>query len=247
MNYDVMTEQHEGPMSQPLSLDVLVVAAHPDDAEISVGGLMAVSLQQGLSVGVLDLTDGEPTPFGSVEIRARETRAASETLGLTWRENLGLSNRNLRDTDDARFALAAVFRRTRPKLILSHYWEDAHPDHVAASALCDAARFWAKLSKTDIPGERFHPPKMLYYLSVHLRNQPKASCVIDVSSGIEPKMAAIRCYESQVIAGRSTEPPTVLDDIRDRARYWGWTIGTHYAEPLFSKEEIGLRSIGNLL
>ena len=234
-------------MTETTELDILVVVAHPDDAEISVGGLMATSLAQGLKVGVLDLTDGEPTPYGSLEIRAQETANATKTLGLTWRENLGLKNRNLRDTDEARFALASVFRRIRPKLILTHYWDDAHPDHVAASSLVDASRFWSKLSKSDIPGERFHPPKILYFVSIHLRNQPKPSFVLDISSTIETKMSAIRCYESQIITGRPTEHPSVLDDIKDRARYWGWTIGTAYVEPLFSKEEIGLRSVKDLI
>jgi bacillithiol biosynthesis deacetylase BshB1 len=234
-------------MSEAIDLDILVVSAHPDDAELSVGGLIAASRLQGLKVGVLDLTDGEPTPYGSLEIRARETAVATSILNLSWRENLGLKNRNLRDTDEARLAVASVFRRTRPKLILSHYWEDAHPDHVAASALVDAGRFWSKLSKSDIPGERYHPPKILYYLSIHMRNQPKPSFVFDISNVIDQKLDSVRAYESQVIQGRPTEYPTVIDDVKDRARYWGWTIGTTYAEPLFSKEEIGIRDIKHLI
>lgn len=227
-------------------LDVLVIAPHPDDAEISVGGTILVSRKQGLRVGVVELTDGEPTPFGSPEIRARETAAATEVLGLDWRHNLGLPNRALEHTLEARRALAAVFRQTRPKLLLAPYWEDAHPDHVAATQLIEAARFWSKLSRTDMPGEPWHPPRILYYWSIHLRVHPQPACVIDISDVIDQKMAAIRCYESQFFAGRPQTFPTPLDDIRDRARYWGWSIGTAYGEPLGSREQFpldGLRSL----
>lgn len=221
-------------------LDLLVVAAHPDDAEISVGGTILASAAQGLRVGVLDLTSGEPTPHGSPEKRAAETARATDVLDLEYRENLDLPNRSLQDTLDARRLLAGVFRQVRPRIVLAPYWEDVHPDHVAASRLCDDARFWSKLSKTDMPGEPFWPPLMLYYWSIHLRIHPKPAFVFDISNHVERKLEAVRCYESQLLTGRSDEFPTVLDDIRDRSRYWGWTIGTAYAEPFASREEIGL-------
>lgn len=227
-------------------LDVLVVAPHPDDAEISVGGIILRCRADGLRVGVVDLTDGEPTPHGTPEIRAAETRQATQVLGLDWRANLGLENRKLENTPQARRALAGVFRQTRPRIILAPYWEDAHPDHVAASELADAARFWAKLTKTDMPGEPYWPPRVFYFWSVHLRRHPDPALVFDISPVIEEKLAAIRCYESQVLRGRSGEFPTALDDIRDRARYWGWSIGRSYAEPLATREEVGLVSFESL-
>jgi LmbE family N-acetylglucosaminyl deacetylase len=95
-------------------LDVLVIAPHPDDAELGMGGTIALMRSQGLAVGILDLTDGEPTPLGSPEIRGREAAAATAALGIAWRENLGLPNRRLRATLFARGALAGVIRRTRP-------------------------------------------------------------------------------------------------------------------------------------
>ncbi len=134
-------------------LDYLVIAPHPDDAELGVGGTMLLLEEQGARVGVLDLTDGEPTPFGSPEIRRRETEAATEVLGLSWRGNLGLVNRRLEADLAARARLAGVLRELRPAVLFAPYWEDAHPDHVAATALVEAARFWAKLTKTDLPGE----------------------------------------------------------------------------------------------
>ncbi|QDT63210.1 bacillithiol biosynthesis deacetylase BshB1 [Calycomorphotria hydatis] len=230
--------------SEPL--DLLVVATHPDDAEISVGGTILKLIGHEKKVGVLDLTNGEPTPHGTIERRAKETGAATETLGLHWRHNLGLPNRELVADLEAREKLASVFRITRPKLILAPYWEDAHPDHVAASQLVDAARFWAKLSKTDMPGERFHPPRLLYYFSVHLRIVERASFVVDISDQLDQKMNAIRCYESQVLEGRDETFPTVLDDIQARARYWGWTINSTFGEPLHSREPLGADVISML-
>ncbi len=230
-----------------LPLDILVVAPHPDDAEIGVGGTLLRSKSQGLSVGVLDLTSGEPTPHGSLETRARETAAANGILKLDWRDNLGLANRSLEPTLAARRALAGVFRTIRPKMIFAPYWEDVHPDHVAASQLVDAARFWAKLTKSDLAGEPFWPPRLFYYFSIHLRIHPKPSFVIDVSDQIDGKMQAIASYESQLVIGRSQEFPTALDDIRDRARYWGWSIGARYGEPFVSREEVGLKGLEALL
>lgn len=227
-------------------LDLLVVAPHPDDAEISVAGIILQSLSLGMRVGVVELTDGEPTPHGTIERRQMETAASTKVLGLTWRGQLNLPNRRLENSLAARRALAGVFRETRPQMILAPYWNDAHPDHVAASALCDAARFWSKLSRSDLPGTPFHPPHIYYYWSIHLRIHPQPKCVVDVSPYMEQKLDAIRCYESQ-LEGRSPEFPTLLDDIRDRARYWGWSIGAAYGEPLASREELritDLRQIG---
>lgn len=232
------------PVTPPAApLDLLVVAAHPDDAEISVGGTIVCCVRQGLSVGIVDLTDGEPTPRGSPHTRARETEAATDVLGVGWRANLGLPNRRLQNDLESRHALAGAFRLTRPQVVLAPYWDDAHPDHVAASHLCDAARFWAKLSRTDLPGDAFWPPRIYYYWSIHLRIHPQPSFVFDIGDAIESKLEAVRRYASQMPPDGAGEFPTVLDDIRDRARYWGWTIGTAYAEPFASREEIGLRDL----
>jgi bacillithiol biosynthesis deacetylase BshB1 len=196
---------------------------------------------------VLDLTDGEPTPHGTPEIRARETRAATEILGLTFRGNLGLPNRKLEATLDARAQLAGVFRQLRPRVLFAPYWEDAHPDHVAATALIEASNFWAKLTKSGLPGEPHAPARIVYYFCVHLRSHPQPSFVVDVSAHHERKMQALGCYVSQFITGRPTYSPTFLEDVRDRARYWGWTIGTHFGEPFRMREAVGLRGLRDLL
>ena len=224
-------------------LDVLVIAPHPDDAELGMAGAILKFKQQRLRVGVLDLTSGEPTPHGSLEIRARETAAATAILGLDWRENLGLPNRSLEATIENRAKLAGVIRQQKPRWLFAPYWVDAHPDHVAATELVEAARFWAKLTKTDLPGEPHHPQRIYNYYCVHLKMAPQPAFVLDITAEWEQKLAAIRCYESQMITGRSSEFPTVLDDIRDRARYWGWTIGRAYGEPFACREEIGLNQL----
>jgi bacillithiol biosynthesis deacetylase BshB1 len=228
-------------------VDYLVIAAHPDDAELGLGGTIALLLAQGARVGVLDLTDGEPTPHGSREIRQAETEAATAVLGLTWRGNLGLVNRRLEATLEARAQLAGVLRQVRPRVLFAPYWQDSHPDHVAASALVDAARFWAKLTRTDLPGDPHYPDRIYYYFSIHLRIHPQPTFVLDISDHIETKMRAVACYHSQLIAGRPTTPPTMLDDVRDRARYWGWAIGASYGEPLVCRETLGLRGLGEVV
>ena len=122
-----------------MQLDYLVIAPHPDDAELGMAGAILKFKAEGKKVGVLDLTTGEPTPHGSLEIRARETAVATEILGLDWRGNLGLPNRSLEPTLEARAKLAGVIRELRPKWLFAPYWVDAHPDHVAATQLIERA------------------------------------------------------------------------------------------------------------
>jgi bacillithiol biosynthesis deacetylase BshB1 len=224
-------------------LDVLVIAPHPDDAELGMAGAILKMQADGMRVGVLDLTDGEPTPHGSPDVRARETAAATQVLGLGWRENLGLPNRRLEATLEARASLAGVIRRERPRWLFAPFWEDAHPDHVAATQLIEAARFWAKLTKTDLPGSPHHPERIYHYYCVHLRHAAQPAFVLDISDQWETKLAAIRCYASQFITGRPSEPPTFLDGIRDEAAYWGKMIGVRYAEPFACREPIGLTGL----
>jgi bacillithiol biosynthesis deacetylase BshB1 len=222
------------------ALDVLIVAPHPDDAELGAGGAILKFKAEGLRVGVLDLTSGEPTPFGTPEIRAKETAAATQILDLDWRENLGLPNRSLEPTLEARAKLAGVFRQLRPRWIFAPYWVDAHPDHTAATELIEAARFWSKLTKTDMPGKPFYPERIFYYYCIHLRIIPDPAFILDISDYWEKKLAAISCYRSQFIEGRSEEPPTFIDRLRDQASTWGYLIGAKYGEPFASREPVGL-------
>ncbi len=234
-------------------LDALVIAPHPDDAELGAAGVILKLQQEGKRVGVLDLTSGEPTPHGSLKTRARETAAASKVLGLEWRENLGLPNRSLEATLENRAKLAAVFRRVQPKWLFAPYWEDAHPDHIAATRLIEDARFWSKLTKTDepgqmpLPGEPHHPSRVYYYYCVHLKLAPQPAFIVDISEVWEKKIESIRCYESQFLPGRPTSPPTIYERLRDEAAYWGKCIGTAYGEPITTREPLGLAKLGGLV
>jgi len=228
-------------------LDVLVIAPHPDDAELGAGGAILRLKAEGWRVGILDLTDGEPTPFGSLDQRARETAAATDILGIDWRRNLGLPNRSLEPTLDARRKLAEVIRQVRPRWLLAPYWIDAHPDHTAATELVEAARFWAKLSKCDLAGSPHHPQRIYNYYCVHLKQAAQPAFVLDISQYWDRKLAAIRCYHSQFIEGRPTDGPTFLDRLRDEAAFWGKAIGVPYGEPYACREPLGLSSMQSLI
>jgi len=228
-------------------LDALVVAPHPDDAELGMGGTIVRLIGQRWKLGILDLTSGEPTPLGSLERRAAETLAANSALGSPWRKNLGLPNRSLEPTLVNRRELAAVFRQVKPRLIFAPYWEDAHPDHTAATKLVEDARFWSKLSRSDIPGAPFHPARILYYFSVHLRIVERPSLLIDISDQLEAKDQALRCYRSQLVDNQSAGKPGVIDSVCDRTRFWGQMVGVEHAEPFASREPVGLTSLDHLL
>jgi bacillithiol biosynthesis deacetylase BshB1 len=228
-------------------LDVLVVAPHPDDAELGLGGTIVKLLRCGWRVGILDLTSGEPTPFGSPEIRAAETAAASRALGVTWRKNLGLPNRRLEASLENRARLASEIRLCRPRWLFAPYWVDAHPDHLAATELIEAARFWSKLTKTDLSGEPWHPQRVFHYYCVHLKQHPQPAFVVDISEEWPAKQQALACFQSQFVTGREAVSPSFLEQLELEARWWGKTIGVKYGEPIACREPIGLAGLEQLI
>ncbi len=228
-------------------LDVLIIAPHPDDAEFAMGGTILRMKAEGLRVGILDLTDGEPTPFGSKEIRRQETEAATKILGLDYRSNLGLPNRSLEATLEARARLAGIIRTVRAPCLFCPYWEDTHPDHVAATQLIEAARFWAKLTKTDLPGDPFHSKKIIYYFCTHIRKIPQPSFVVDITQFWEEKLAAVRCYSSQLANSPGGEEIGLEEQIEYSSRLWGWTIGARHGEPFAVREVLGVTNLRAIL
>ncbi len=150
-------------------------------------------------------------------------------------------------TLEARAQLAGVIRQQRPRWLFAPYWQDAHPDHLAATQLVEAARFWSKLTKTDLLGKPHHPERIYNYFCVHLKLAPQPAFVLDITSEWEQKLAAIRCYESQFIIGRPTQSPTFLEGLRDEAAYWGKTIGVKYGEPFACREPLGLTTLAGLV
>lgn len=223
---------------------ILVIGAHPDDVEIGMGGTIASLARQGHHVVLLDLTNGEPTPMGSPERRKAESEAAARILGAAQRITLPLPNRYLADTVENRIAVAEVIREVRPELMFIPYWVDAHPDHIAAERLSEAARFYAKLTKTEMRGDPHYPSRIFHFFCTHYRLHAVPAFVLDITDQIERKMEAIACYTSQFNEERGNKD--LLDSIRTVAQYWGTRIRRPFGEPFASKELIGLRGLGDL-
>jgi bacillithiol biosynthesis deacetylase BshB1 len=221
---------------------ILIVAPHPDDAELGMGGTLAKFVKQGHRVHLLDMTNGEPTPLGDVATRAAESAAAGRILGVP-RSCLGLVNRQVVHDLASRHKLAAVIRVHRPNWLFLPYPVDAHPDHVAVTKIGEDARFDAKLTKTDIPGEPWHPKRIIYYFCTHLRLNIVPSFCIDISDTMEQKVAAMLAYESQLVRNNSPVPEMV----RTMAAYFGGRIGTAYAEPFYSHEVLGFGGLDQLI
>ena len=221
---------------------ILVVGPHPDDQELGMGGTIARLAAQGHRVGLVDMTDGEPTPLGSVAVRQREAEAAARVLGVE-RTGVGLPNRQVVHDIASRHQVAAVIRQHRPDWLFLPYPIDAHPDHVAVARIGEDARFDAKLTKCDIPGEPWYPKRIIYYFCTHLRINFPASFCIDISQQIETKQAAVRAYESQFVWNHSPVPEMV----RTINAYFGGRIGTAFAEPFFSHEMLGLGGLDQLI
>ena len=187
-------------------LDVIAVGAHPDDVEIGCGGTLALLAAQGFSVGIVDLTDGEPTPRSSgPEERLAEANSAARTLGVAHREQLGFQNRRLFDSFEVRVALAKVFRRHRPRLVLGLGDKTplASPDHAQTVAITEAAVFYSRLTKWDDVFDHLPvhtvPAFFTYFLFAGLPHVPTGHwpLVVDIAGQMETKLAAIRCYASQ--------------------------------------------------
>jgi bacillithiol biosynthesis deacetylase BshB1 len=191
-------------MSDVQPLDVAAVAPHPDDLEILCGGTLAKLVKQGYRVGIFDLTSGEPTPRGTLEIRAAEAEAARKVLGVPIRVNVGLPNRELMDSPANRYALATQFRRFRPRIVIGAAGRTpaASPDHFQGQLLIEAARFYSQLTKWD---DRFgglapyRVPQLVYApfpFDAEQRHWP-GSFIIDISDTFEAKLEAVACYQSQ--------------------------------------------------
>lgn len=219
-------------------MNALIIAPHPDDAEIGMGGTIASLIEQRVSVSIIDLTNGEPTPFGSVEIRAKETLLANKELGIVSRQILGLPNREVVDSIENRKKLAAAIRAIKPEILFVPYWQDAHPDHIAAAQLAEAARFYCKLVKSDIPGEPCHPRKVFHFFSTHIKLKIEPSLIVDISSFIEQKINSIAAYHSQFSLNPVNQ--NRIAEIRTEAAYWGAQIGVAYGEPFVCRENLAI-------
>jgi len=230
-------------MVEPM-YDAMCIGAHPDDVEIGMGATVAGMVRRGMKVVVVDLTDGEPTPHGSPEIRAAESAAAAAILGVD-RRTLSGANRYLFDSAEARMELAEVIREFRPKTIFVPFSDDAHPDHIAASAIGVAARFYAKFTKTDMTGEPFFPERIYRYMAVHMRAVVEPSFIVDVTDDLETKLEALAAYRSQFSANPNNAG--IVEMMRQQAAMWGALGRVEAGEPFFAFEPVAVRSIGDLV
>lgn len=187
-----------------MTLDIIFAMPHPDDIEITCGGTIAKFVQRGHRVGILHMTDGEPTPRGTPEARATELAAAAQVLGVEHVETLGLPNRELMDGPPARYAVATAFRRHKPRIVvgMAGRTPGASPDHYQAQLILEGARFYSQLTKWDdrFDGTEPHRIDWLWYRPVAVGVQDTnwvSTFVVDVSDVYEQKIAAISCYKSQ--------------------------------------------------
>lgn len=227
-------------------LDLLVIAAHPDDAEISVGGLLARLAHAGRAVGVLDVTRGELGSRGTRADRDAETAAASSVLGLAWRGNLEQPDGRVAATADAREELARHLRHLQPDVVLAHNEDDPHPDHVASGRLAREAWYLAglrRLAERDGGPPARRPRSLARFLS-HRAFRP--TFVVDVSEVWETKLAAVRAYASQLRPEDEGDDGRhflyrgdILERVVTKARAWGEVIGVAYGEPLLCEEPLG--------
>jgi bacillithiol biosynthesis deacetylase BshB1 len=224
-------------------LHVAVIAAHPDDAELGMGGTIALLVSQGHRVTVIDATDGEPTPFGDPATRAREAVEAARVLGCE-RVNLGWANRRLEHSLAARHRLAGELRMRKIDLMFVPHPEDAHPDHLALTRIAVDARFDAKLTRCDLPGEPHHPRRLLHYFCTHLKSVPRPDLIVDCSDFAQAKMRSITCYRSQFEANPANRGvPTWIEAM---GRFYGSRIGIAFGEPFASPECLGVRDLAAL-
>lgn len=235
------------PDELPLPLDVIAVGAHPDDVEIGCGGTLASLARQGYRVGIVDLTDGEPTPGSpGPEVRLAEAAEAARILGVHQRVTLPLPNRRLFDDFESRVALAKVFRRFRPKIVLGigAKTPTASPDHWQAMQITDAAVFYSRLSKweSEFDGLPVHSVEKQLWYSLGFGQLPVGAFasaghfVHDISSTLDVKLQSIRAYQSQF-------PPSkdrVFAAVEGQARYFGVSAGFTAGEILYASTTLGV-------
>ncbi len=235
----------DGAAAAPIPLDVLAVGAHPDDVEITCGGTLARLASLGYHVGIVDLTDGEPTPGSpGPDVRMAEARRAAELLGVHHRVCLNLPNRRLFDSFEARVALATVFRRHRPRLVLGFAGKTvmASPDHYQAMLITDAAVFYSRLSKWDeyFDGLPVHSvsAQLGFPITFHSLALPEATgyIVADISSTLDRKLDAIRAYETQFPPAKQR----VVQAVESMDRYHGHTAGFEAGELFLTYRSIGV-------
>jgi bacillithiol biosynthesis deacetylase BshB1 len=223
-------------------VELLAIAAHRDDVELTCGGTLAKAVQQGHRVGIVDLTQGETGTRGDAATRAAEAMRAAAALGVTVRLNAGLPDAHLHNDEASRAVVIELIRRTRPRVVILPYAVGRHPDHRIAAELGRDACYLAGLAKYGGPGAAHRPTKILHALAY--REDPvKPTFVVDISDTFETKMKAIRCYGSQFDGAKAAGEihPTgqdLYELIRVQSAHYGSLIRRAYGEPFFTPETV---------
>jgi N-acetylglucosamine malate deacetylase 1 len=224
-----------------MPVEVLLFGAHPDDVEWAAGGIALLLRDQGISFGIVDLTEGEMGSRGSVAERRIESARATEMMGAALRENLGLPDCGLIDLPEYRRAIASSIRRHQPRIVLAPLWHDRHSDHAAAGLLVQNARLLCGLPTLNDNNAPHRPEAFLYY-PIHNFHQP--TFVVDTSAVYQQKLELMRLYDSQFGKANATE---FLYRLESRDRYYGSLIGVHHGEALITGQPVAITSLKPLL
>ncbi|MFN3759276.1 MAG: bacillithiol biosynthesis deacetylase BshB1 [Algoriphagus aquaeductus] len=235
-------------------LDILVIAAHPDDAELGCSGTIAAHVAKGYKVGIVDLTHGEMGTRGTPEIRLRESDEAAQILGLSARENMGFKDIFFKDDDAHQLELIKIIRKYQPEIVLANAITDRHPDHGKGASLASNACFMSGLRKieTEVNGmeqEAWRPKFVYHYIQ---NNYIEPDFIVDISSYWDTKVASILAFKSQFFDPESEEPasfissPEFLPFIESRARELGHRIMTKYGEGFTVERYIGVDDLFDL-
>ncbi len=234
-----------------MQLDLLAVGAHPDDVELTCGATIIKCVKLGYSAGIVDLTAGELGTRGTVEIRAREAKAAEKILGVTLRENLHIPDGGIELNRSNILKLVSVIRRTRPRILLIPHSVERHPDHVHTHHLAREASYYSGLRKIPTtykgkPQEPWRPHHCFHYMQWH---EFTPSFIVDVTDEYDQRLAAIKAHRSQLYDPRSKDPQTLLsqksffDLLETRAKAYGFSIGAKYGEPFFTTDSVGIKDL----
>jgi len=231
-------------------LDILAIAAHPDDVELTCGGTLLKSAQQGYKTGILDLTAGEMGTRGTPATRAQEAARAAKILKVSYRGTLGVPDSDVQPSRQHKLALAQKIRELRPHTVILPYWEARHPDHYHASALGYEGCFLAGLKQLPLEGEPYRPFKILYCTS--FEGMPP-TFIVDITKQYDTRRRAILAYGSQFRPAKSERRQRVflaIDELDNRmdllARHYGALIGVKYGEPFLQKEPMQVEDVVNL-
>jgi bacillithiol biosynthesis deacetylase BshB1 len=233
-----------------MKLDLLAIAAHPDDVELTCGGTLLKMAQRGYTTGILDLTAGEMGTRGTPETREKEAARAAKILKVAWRGTLGVADSDVQATRENKLRLAKVIRELRPRTVILPYWEARHPDHYHASALGYEGCFLAGLKQLPLDGEPHRPFKILYATSFE---GMAPTFVVDVTKQYEARRKAILAYGSQFRPAKNAREQRVylaIDELDSKmdllARHYGQMIGVRYGEPFYQKEMMAVEDVVRL-